>query len=135
MEMPTLEIDGRAYIGTLDIPALGLFLPVLSEWSYPNLKLAPCRYTGSAYQDSLVIAAHNYTRHFGRLKSLTTGDAVVFTDADGNAFSYRVSGVELLSPTAIEALEAGEWALSLFTCTVGGQSRVVVRCVPEDGAD
>lgn len=62
MEMPTLEIDGHDYIGTLEIPALELSLPVLSEWSYPNLKIAPCRYTGSAYRDSLVIAAHNYTR-------------------------------------------------------------------------
>ena len=49
MEMPVEEIEGNGYIGLLEIPALGLSLPVMSEWSYPNLKLAPCRYSGSAY--------------------------------------------------------------------------------------
>ena len=33
MEMPTMDIDGNRYIGTLDIPALNLSLPVISEWS------------------------------------------------------------------------------------------------------
>lgn len=130
MEMPTLEIDGHDYIGTLEIPTLELSLPVLSEWSYPNLKLGPCRYTGSAYRDDLVIAAHNYTRHFGSLKHVSVGDEVRFTDMDGNVFSYTVSEVEQMNPTAIEDLNAGDWALSLFTCTLGGQSRLVVRCCP-----
>lgn len=49
MEMPTQEIEGNDYIGVLEIPSLGLSLPVMSEWSYPRLKLAPCRYHGSAY--------------------------------------------------------------------------------------
>lgn len=130
MEMPAIEIDGNEYIGTLEIPALELSLPVLSEWSYPNLKLAPCRYTGSVYKDNMIIAAHNYTRHFGNLKELAIGDTVLFTDSDGNVFSYAVSELEQLLPTAIEEMQSGDWALSLFTCTVGGQYRVVVRCAP-----
>lgn len=132
MEMPTQEIDGQAYIGILDIPVLELSLPVLSEWSYPNLKIAPCRYTGSAYQGDLIIAAHNYTRHFGSLKNLNIGDNVLFTDIDGNVFSYTVSELEQLAPTAIEEMQAGDWTLTLFTCTLGGQYRVAVRCVPTE---
>ena len=31
--MPTVEADGNLYIGTLEIPGLGLNLPVLNEWS------------------------------------------------------------------------------------------------------
>lgn len=134
MEMPTLEIDGQEYIGTLEIPALEMALPVLSEWSYPNLKIAPCRYTGSVYLNSLIIAAHNYTRHFGSLKNIHVGDEVRFTDVDGNTFYYEASVVEQLDPTAIEELKAGDWSLSLFTCTLGGQYRVVVRCIPGESA-
>ncbi len=67
MERPTVEIDGRDYIGTLDIPVLGLSLPILSQWSYPNLKIAPCRYTGDTYEDHLILAGHNYQSHFGML--------------------------------------------------------------------
>ena len=128
MEMPVEEIDGQQYIGVLRIPALSLELPVISEWSYPSLQIAPCRYAGSAYLNNMVIAAHNYYSHFGYLKNLSQGDEVIFTDMDGNVFRYEVAELETLSPFAIEEMTSGDWALTLFTCTVGGQSRVTVRC-------
>ncbi len=128
MEMPALEIDDHDYIGILDIPVLELTLPVMSEWSYPNLKIAPCRYAGTAYKNNLVIAAHNYSTHFGRIRDLAAGDRVTFTDADGNVFSYTVAEVQTLEPTAVEEMTDGGWALTLFTCTLGGRSRVTVRC-------
>ena len=120
MEMPEIAV--------LEIPAIDLKLPVLSEWSYPLLKKAPCRYSGSAYLDNLVIAAHNYRTHFGKLKELETGDEVIFTDAAGNRFEYKVAAVEALTPQSVEDMTSGEWALSLFTCTLDGKSRVTVRC-------
>ena len=128
MPMPTVSFDGNDYIGRVDIPSLGLSLPVISEWSYPRLKIAPCRYTGSAYLDNLIIAAHNYGSHFGNLNRLNNGDTVTFTDVDGNQFTYAVSRIEDLPGTAIEEMQAGEWDLTLFTCTLGGRSRVTVRC-------
>ena len=131
MEMPEVmleELDGAACIGVLEIPEIDLKLPVLSEWIYPLLKKAPCRYSGSAYLDNLVIAAHNYRTHFGKLKELETGDEVIFTDATGNRFEYKVAVVEALTPQSVEDMTSGEWALSLFTCTLDGKNRVTVRC-------
>lgn len=131
MEMPEVmleELDGAACIGVLEIPEIDLKLPVLSEWSYPLLKKAPCRYSGSAYLDNLVIAAHNYRTHFGKLKELENGDEVIFTDAAGNRFEYKVAVVEALTPQSVEDMTSGEWALSLFTCTLDGKNRVTVRC-------
>jgi sortase A len=29
-------------------------------------------------------------------------------------------------------MESGDWDLTLFTCTTGGQSRITVRCVLKD---
>ena len=128
MAMPEDQIDGQTYIGILEIPALSLSLPVISAWSYPNLKIAPCRYAGSVYLDNMVIAAHNYQSHFGKLETLSQNDEVSFTDMDGNVFAYKVAEIEALSPYAIEEMTAGDWDLTLFTCTVGGQSRMAVRC-------
>ena len=128
MAMPEDQIDGQTYIGVLEIPALSLSLPVISEWSYPRLKIAPCRYAGSVYLDNMVIAAHNYQSHFGKLETLSQNDEVSFTDMDGNVFAYKVAEIETLSPYAIEEMTAGDWDLTLFTCTVGGQSRMAVRC-------
>ena len=128
MAMPEENIDGRSYIGVLDIPALGLSFPIISEWSYDALQIAPCRYSGSAYLDNLVIAGHNYRSHFASLPQLQPGDSVTFTDMDGNVFSYEVSSLETLSPYAVSDMTSGDWDLTLFTCTVGGQSRLAIRC-------
>ena len=76
MDMPTQEVDGRKYIGRIEIPVVEMSLPVMDSWSYENLREAPCRYKGSAYLDDLILAAHNYTRHFGPISQLVPGDEV-----------------------------------------------------------
>ncbi len=129
MDMPTETIDGRDYIGILEIPAIDLYLPIISQWTYDALEEAPCRYSGSAYTNDLILAGHNYTAHFWYLIDLSVGDSVYFTDIDGNVFHYEVIDRETLRPTAVEYLESGEWDLTLFTCTLGGQSRVTIRCI------
>ena len=128
-EMPAVEVDGSRYIGVLEVPSLGLELPVMETWSYPNLRVAPCRYSGSAYQDDMIVAAHNYKTHFGQLKELRPGDEVRFTDTEGNVFRYAVAELETLGKYDVEEMTSGDWDLTLFTCTYGGQSRVTVRCL------
>lgn len=127
-EMTEVEIDGFGYIGYLSIPALNLELSVMSEWDYPRLKISPCRYSGTTMEDNLTIAAHNYARHFGPIRNLALGDRVVFTDMDGQIIYYEVAAVDVLVPTAIEEVTSGNFDLTLFTCTYGGKSRVVVYC-------
>ena len=128
IEMPVTELDGEKYIGMLTISAIGVRLPIIDQWNYRNLRIAPCRYSGSAYLDDLVIAAHNYRSHFGRLRQLKIGDEINFTDIEGNVFHYQVAEVETLPPTAVKEMKSGEWPLTLFTCTAGGQNRIAVRC-------
>lgn len=129
MEMPVEEIEGNGYIGLLEIPALGLSLPVMSEWSYQNLKLAPCRYSGSAYTGNFTIAGHNYSTHFGPIGGLNAGDSITFTDMQGNRFAYEVQVVETLEATAVEDMVGEGWDLTLFTCDLSGESRITVRCL------
>ena len=50
-EMTTVEVEGHDYIGVLSIPAAGLELPVMAQWSYAGLKVAPGRYSGTTYAD------------------------------------------------------------------------------------
>lgn len=126
--MSVVEMNGYGYIGFVAIPALELELPVMADWSYPRLKISPCRYTGNMYADDLVIMAHNYASHFGGLQELRMGDMVTFTDMDGETVRYAVVAVDILMPTAVEEMSAGDYDLTLFTCTYGGKSRVTVRC-------
>ena len=82
MEMPALQVEGGTYIGVLEMPALGLTLPVMDECTDANLRRAPCRYVGTAYQENLIISGHNYRSHFGSLRRLQLGDQVRFWDVD-----------------------------------------------------
>lgn len=127
-EMAHVKVDGDRYIGYLSVPTLGVELPIMSEWSYPKLRMAPCRYFGSVFTDDLVIAAHNYGRHFGNLKRLRPGDPVFFTDVNQIRYSYEVEQVTTLEPTDVELVIGGDYPLTLFTCTYGGAMRVVVQC-------
>lgn len=127
-DMPTIEIDGYEYIGYLSIPSLGLELPVMSDWSYPQLRIAPCRYSGSIWSDDMVLMAHNYARHFGQLSRLSIGEEVIFKDVNGITITYEVMAIDTLNPTEVEDMTSGEYDLTLFTCTYGGKSRVTVRC-------
>lgn len=127
-EMPTVNIYGYDYIGFVGIPALDLELPVMADWSYNKLMVAPCRYSGSIYSDDLVIMAHNFNMHFGRLSELRAGDTVTFTDAEGKTRYYEVVAPDILGPYDVDEMTAGEYDLTLFTCTYGGRSRVTVRC-------
>lgn len=127
-EMAIVTVGGYDCIGILSIPILDLELPVLSEWSYAKLKKAPCLYYGSCFEKDFVIAAHNYTAHFGKLSKLHPGDLIVFTDAKGETYYYEVVLLETLSKNATEEMITAGFDLSLYTCTLGGGSRITVRC-------
>ena len=131
-ELPVVEIDGNEYVGEISIPAIGIDLPVMSEWSYPKLKISPCRQFGSSRTDDLVIAAHNYESHFGKIGTLALGDEVRFTDMDGIENHYTVSAIEVHDPTDVEAVEHSGHDLVLYTCTYGGKTRIVVFCDRSD---
>ena len=124
--MTVVEIEGHGYIGYLSVPELEL--PVMTDWSDPKLKRAPCRYTGTVAGNDLVLMAHNYARHFDRLSELEVGAWVYFTDMGGNVTSYEVADRDIFAPTSVEEMTAGDFDLTLFTCTYGGKSRVTVYC-------
>ena len=92
------------------------------------MKIAPCRQFGSSRTDDLVIAAHNYQNHFGRLKDLQTGNAVIFTDMEGVINTYSIERIETLNPSEVDAVQNSGYDLVLYTCTKGGRTRVIVFC-------
>ena len=131
-EMKTVTIDGYEYIGYLSVPALDLELPVMAEWSYPGLKIAPGRFSGSTYSRDLVIAGHNYARHFSPIKWLDPGTEIDFRDVEDHVWKYQIASTETLNPTQVKEMitktAEDDWDLTLFTCNTGGQTRCTVRC-------
>lgn len=127
-ELPIVLVDGYECVGYLEIPAIALRLPVMGQCDYALLEHAPCRQYGSSRSDDLVIAAHNYQTHFGRLKELTTGDIICFTDMDGIVNTYEVAQMQTIDPENVDAALNSGFPLVLYTCTTGGQTRVAVYC-------
>jgi len=129
-DMKTETINGREYIGVISIPAMNVNLPVQSSLSDEKLRYSPCRYKGSIMESSLIVAAHNYRTHFGRLGTLKSGDKVTFTDVDGHNYNYKVLEIYYLRSSSVDEMEAsGNWDLTLFTCTYGNRQRITVRCI------
>ena len=126
IEMPGEKVNGHEYIGTLSIPSLGLKVPVQRNWSYENLSVSPCRYSGSAYADNLTIIAHTY--HFGKLSSLALDATVTFTDMENNVFRYVVREKNTISPNDANEIAHSGYDLTLVTCTISGTKRVAVYC-------
>ena len=126
--MDEIQVDGKGYIGYISFPTLELDLPVMSQWTVEKLYTSPCHYFGSVKEGNLVIMAHNYSRHFGRITELKNGDPVYFINAFGEPFFYQVEFQEILPSNCIPQLTSGEFDLTLFTCTYGGANRITVRC-------
>ena len=134
-DMPVLDIDGIACIGTVSFPARDLSFPVASEWSYEDLNKAACRYWGSIYKDNAVIFAHNYKGQFDFLPELAPGETVVFTDIEGNEFRYEMAAGATLWPRQVKEMISKDdldWDLTLFTCTTWGEARVTARLIRID---
>lgn len=133
IEMPTLDIDGVKYVGFIEIPELSVVLPVAAECTAKQLKNSPCLYSGSVYLENMVIAAHNYRSHFGKIIDLPIGSRVIFTDAKGNKFNYTIEWIETLKESEKDKLiSAEDCQLTLFTCTYGGEKRYAFRCIKSD---
>lgn len=130
MDMPVVEIDGIQYIGTISIPSVELETPVLAEYDAKTMEVTPARYSGSAYQNNLLLLGHNYRSCFGKLASLEYGAELCFTDMNQNAFYYEVIDITTISGDAFDEIlsEEEDWDLTMFTCTWSGVDRVVIRC-------
>ncbi len=127
-EMKSVDVNGQSFIGIITIPAIDIRLPIQTEWSSVNAKTSPCRYKGSVYENNLIVAGHNYQRHFGNLKNLVAGDTIIVTDVDGREYYYEVTYFEEIGTYDVDAMDEGDWDFTVFTCTIGGASRVTVRC-------
>lgn len=127
MEAIAITPDGYGLLGIVRIDALSIELPVLAQWSYSLLDIAPCRYSGSIAGENLVILGHSYDSHFRPLRQAEVGMDVTLTDATGRLHRYRVAAVETVAGSDGDALPSS-YPLTIFTCTSDSRHRVLVRC-------
>jgi len=123
-----ISIDGTDFMAVLYIPEFELTLPVAGDYSREIMKESPCRYSGRIEDNNLVIAAHNYHAHFRKLMLLSIGSEVFLILPDGSSIGYTVCEIETLMPYESERMTESSYDLTLYTCTVGKDTRYTVRC-------
>lgn len=125
-----VTVDGERYCGVLEIPKIGVQLPVSADYSVARLRHSVCRYRGTLSGGDMILCGHNTRPFFARLNEVFEGDTLYFVDGGGTSHELIVSEVETIDGYAMEALldQTDSWDLSVFTCTYSGRMRYVVRC-------
>lgn len=129
-DMYTAFANGDWFIGSIEIPALDLNLPVNHSFDEEKVYHSPCRFSGSVYDDTLVIAGCAYDSQFGRLSGLIIGDRVRFTDVFGIYRTYSVSDMQTYDQDSLQAAlsEPEETVdMTLFTWSGTGRNILAVR--------
>ena len=124
--MPVLSLEGRDFIGLLEMPAYGLSLPVCGTWG--QISQYPCRLGGSVYDRSIQIGATSQKGQLDFYRQISLGDRVYFTDMEGNRFSYEVTGIRYEKHADQAALCRQESDLTLFVQNIYGLEYIVIFC-------
>lgn len=128
--------NGVTYVteATLNIPALDINYPVLSETSEELLMVSLNKYWGPSPNEigNYCIVGHNYTnkKMFGRLAEIKNGDTVELTSTDGRTVNYVVYNKYIVEPDDVACtsqLTNGQREVTLITCTNHGKQRLVVK--------
>ena len=125
--MPVMELSGRDYACLLEVPELGVSLPVCNDWQERSTAGNPCRYWGSAYDGSLIIGGGEMAQlDFCGLLDL--GDRIVITDMRGQEYVYFVTSILRADSLTFQRLREGEEPLTIFTRDGLSNRKIVVRC-------
>ena len=125
-EMPALSIDGKDFIGLLEMPSHNSVVPVGAQWKKSNKY--PCRFSGSVYEGSIQIGATTQKGQYDFYREISVGDEVYFTDMSGNRYGYTVKDIRNEKHADLEALNREESNLTLFIKNMYGFEYIIVYC-------
>ena len=124
--MSVLSIDGADFIGILEMPRYESTLPVRSDWGH--LTKCPCRFSGSIYDRTIQIGATSQKGQYDFYREISVGDTVIFTDVEGNQYTYTVTNLQYESHADQTTLNREESALTLFIKNVYAFEYLIVFC-------
>lgn len=124
--MPVLSVDEIDFIGILEMPRYGVTLPVCADWG--GIIQCPCKFSGSIYDSTLQIGATSQRGQFDFCREISVGDAVLFTDVEGNRYTYTVTNLQYEKHADQTALNRKEANLTLFIKNVYDFEYLIISC-------
>jgi len=127
--MPVLSVEGQDVVAVVELPAYGVRLPVGSTWDAGGVTAYPRRFSGSAYDRTLVIGGSDRAGQLDCLERVEIGDTVTVTDMTGGVFTYEVTRADRFDSAETEKLVDPATHLTLFVRDTYALEYVLVRCV------
>ena len=124
--MSVLSVDGVDFVGIVEFPQYGSVLPVCGNWG--RTSQYPCRFSGSICDGSLQIGATTQQGQYSFYREISVGDAVIFTDMEGNRYTFQVAAMRYEKHIDQAALQHQELALTLFVKNIYSFEYLIIFC-------
>lgn len=124
-----------SYSNVLYIPSVGIKAKVFEGLDKSNLSRGVARDTSTVKigdYGNCVIAGHSSVKYdciFNKLKDLGIGEKIIAYTENGTAYTYILKYKYIVKPTEIGVLRTTDEnirQLTLYTCTDGGENRLVL---------
>lgn len=126
--MSVLWVDGKNFVGILEMPKFGASLPICADWG--NVSAYPCRLDGSIYDRTMQIGATSQNGQYDFYRDISVGDPVFFTDMEGNRFAYTVTDIHYEKHADQAALRQKDAALTVFIKNIYSMEYIILFCNP-----
>ena len=124
--MSILSVGGTDFVGIVELPRYESELPVCAEWG--KTSKYPCRFNGSIYNGTMQIGATTQKGQYDFYRELSVGDTVIFTDAEGNRYTFSITSLYYEAHADQAALQQKEAPLTLFIQNVYSFEYLIVFC-------
>jgi sortase A len=124
--MPAVSIDGKDFIGIIEIPRFSSSLPVGGDWG--NSSKYPCLFSGSIYDRTIKIGATTGSGQYSFYRELSLGDTLIFTDMEGNRFTYGIKSMRYEKHADQSTLTHTDADLVLFIKNVYAFDFLIIFC-------
>jgi sortase A len=124
--MSVLSVDGTDFVGIIEIPHYDSSLPVGAAWGKSSEY--PCRFSGSVYDGTMQIGATTQKGQYDFYRELSVGDTVVYTDMEGNRYTFAVTSLRYEKHVDQATLQREDATLTLFIKNIYSFEYLIVFC-------
>ena len=124
--MSVLSVDGIDFVGIIEMPRYNSALPVGAAWGRSSEY--PCRFSGSVYDGTMQIGATTQKGQYDFYRELSVGDTVVYTDMEGNRYTFAITSLRYEKHADQAALQREDVPLTLFIKNIYSFEYLIVFC-------
>lgn len=124
--MPVLSVEGIDFVGLIELPRYESVLPVCADWG--KTSKYPCRFSGSIYDGTMQIGATTQKGQYDFYRELSVGDTVIYTDVEGNRYTFVITSLCYERHADQAALQQKEAPLTLFIKNIYSFEYLIVFC-------